>query len=141
VEVDYSPGARPAIALGDLIGQEHNEYTSSRIRGLPTRQHAVLLTQRFGFAGSPASIIKAVVWFAGTTPQPSPGPVAQTHPQPHSYQRFRDLPTVDGLALRQQPVISDANLIMRIPLSENILMMSLKIVTARRRLKSARQGQ
>lgn len=116
VEVDYSPAAGLQSHWVILLGKSGNDYVIQDPWPFPVDANQVLLTQRFGFAGPPQNIIKGVIWIDAAQPQPQPQPIPKTIPT----SGFAVYPTVDGLALRQQPFIAENNLIIRLPLQEKL---------------------
>ncbi len=116
VEVDYSPAAGLQSHWVILLGKSGNDYVIQDPWPYPVDAGQVLLTRRFGFAGQLQTIIKGAIWIDAAQPQPQPQPVPKTIPT----SGFAIYPTVDGLALRQQPFIAENNLIIRLPLQEKL---------------------
>ena len=114
VEVDYSPAAGLQSHWVILLGKSGNDYVIQDPWPFPVDSGQVLLTGRFGFAGSPAPIIKGAVWISGVSSQSKPAP------KPIPTSGFTVYPQVDGLALRQQPYIAENNLVTRLALQEKL---------------------
>ncbi len=132
VEVDYSPAPGLQSHWVILLGKSGNDYVIQDPWPYPPDGGQVLLGTRFGFAGGPAAIIKAALWVDAVQPHPQPAP----KPVPAS--GFVIYPTVDGLALRQQPYIAENNLVTRLALQQK-LYVSESISAAQ--AKVAAQGQ
>ena len=113
VEVDYSPAKGLQNHWIVLYDKKGNDYLIQDPWPYPAETKEVLLTQRYGFAGDPSKIIQSAIWFDGAA-QPS-----QPRPEPVAIQDtgFSVYAAADGLALRQDPFVSDTNLIKRVPLN------------------------
>ena len=114
VEVDYSPAPGLQSHWVVLLGKSGNDYVIQDPWPYPYDSKQVLLSSRFGFAGGPQAIIKGALWIDSESPQPKLVP--NTIPT----SGFAVYPTVDGLALRQQPYIAENNLIIRLALQETL---------------------
>jgi hypothetical protein len=119
VEVDYSnsPGLQNHWVL--LYERRGIDYLIHDPWPFPVESGEMLLTKsRYGFAGSPANIITAALFFEGpTSPQP---PHPTPSPQPDSSQQITIYTIEDALALRTQPFIGTDNLVKRLPLLSNL---------------------
>jgi len=117
VEVDYSnsPGLQNHWIV--LYERKGNDYLLRDPWPSPIETSDVFLTKsRYGFAGSPANIITAALFFEGpTTPQTIPTTPPDTN-------HLSTIYTIeDGLALRAQPFIGSDNLIKRLPLFSKLI--------------------
>lgn len=112
VEVDYSaaPGLQNHWVV--LYKKSAGDYLIRDPWPYPSDAKDVTLTSRFGFAGSPASVIQAALWFEGPT---AALPVDNGEPA-----TLQVVTTEDGLALRQQPFIAADNLIGRLPVGARL---------------------
>jgi len=119
VEVDYSPAAGLQNHWVVIYEKKGEDYLIRDPWPYPPETKEVSLTQRYGFAGSPAEVIQAAIWYDGTTVDPI---AALPRPSPKAIQDtgFVVYAAADGLALRQQPLVSEANLIKRLPLNAKI---------------------
>lgn len=113
IMVDYSPAPGIQNHWIILLSKEGNDYVIQDPYPYPAETNQVLLTKRYGFAGPPQKIIQAALWYDSNATQP-PAPKPNTVPIPTS--GFAVYATVDGLALRTQPVVQDDTLIKRVPL-------------------------
>lgn len=111
VEVDYSPAKGLQNHWVVVYAKQGDDYLIQDPWPYPPETKQVLLTQRYGFAGDPGQIIQSAVWFDGTAqpPRPKPEPVALEDTG------FSVYAAADDLALRQEPFVSDGNLIRRLP--------------------------
>ena len=111
VEVDYSPAKGLQNHWVVVYAKQGDDYLIQDPWPYPPESKQVLLTQRYGFAGDPGQIIQSAVWFDGTAqpPRPKPEPVALEDTG------FSVYAIADDLALRQEPFVSDGNLIRRLP--------------------------
>lgn len=111
VKVDYSKVQGIQDHWIVLYAKQGSDYLIQDPWPNPPDAKPVTLTSRYGFAGSPAQIILAALWFAGTPgvqPEPpQPAPVPNTG--------FAVYAAADSLALRQAPAVADNNLIERMP--------------------------
>ena len=109
VMVDYSPAAGLQNHWIVLIDKKDSDYVIRDPYPYPAETKEVLLTRRYGFAGSPQKMIQAVLWLEGDVVEPPP-------PQPIPPSGFVVHATVDGLALRTQPIAAEKTLIKRVPI-------------------------
>ncbi len=117
-EVDYSPAPGLQSHWIVLYGRQDGNYLIRDPWPYPVESQNVLLTARYGFAGPPQNIIKAAIWIEASSYHPQPLPKPQPLPIPAT--GFAVYATVDDLALRQQPYISDDNLIKRVHVNTKI---------------------
>lgn len=114
VEVDYSPAHGLQNHWVVLYDRKGDDYLIHDPWPFPVESKEVLLTARYGFAGSPKQIIQGAVFYDGVAvPQPPAPPPA---PKPINDTGFAVYATADDLALRTQPFVGDTNLIKRVPL-------------------------
>lgn len=107
VMVDYSPAAGLQNHWIVLIDKKDSDYVIRDPYPYPAETKEVLLTRRYGFAGPPQKMIQAVLWLEGDSVEPPP-------PQPIPPSGFVVYATVDGLALRTQPIAAENTLIKRV---------------------------
>jgi len=125
VKVDALPAAGIQDHWVVIYAKEGNDYLIQDTWRYPVETKRVTLTSRYGFAGTPAEIIKDIIIYSGT---PSGGPYVPPPPAPVE-RKARTLPdnplvvyvSADSLALRHQPVILDRNIIRRLPLNTKVL--------------------
>lgn len=122
VEVDYSPAQGLQNHWVVIYAKKGDDYLIRDPWPYPPETKEVLLTQRYGFAGSPAEVIQGAIWFDGTGTAPTP---AMPRPTPKAINDtgFAVYAAADDLALRQEPLISDANLIKRLPLNAKLFVL------------------
>lgn len=112
VEVDYSPAAGMQNHWLVLYGKKGDDYLLRDPWPYPAEAKEVLLTSRYGFAGTPAKIITGAIWYDGT-PKGQP-PVQPPQPKPIPAAGFAVYASADALALRRQPFVAADNLIKRV---------------------------
>ena len=116
VEVDYSPNAGLQNHWIVLTAKQGDDYTLLDPWTYPHETKPVtLLGSRYAFNGQPAQIIQAALWMDGPSG-------AMTPPTPPSLDKglaasFPVYATADELALRSQPLATDATLLRRVPLN------------------------
>ena len=118
VMVDYSPAAGLQNHWVVLLDKQGSDYVIQDPYPYPVDAHEVLLTKRYGFAGNAQKIIQAAIWYDGGVTQP---PAPKPAPKPIPTSGFVVFSTVDGLALRSQPVVADNTLIKRIPIQGKLI--------------------
>ncbi|MEN4041090.1 MAG: hypothetical protein ROW52_04685 [Anaerolineaceae bacterium] len=121
----------PATGMQDhwivIYAREGDDYLIQDTWRYPAETKRVTLTSRYGFAGTPAEIIKDILIYSGT---PSAGSSVSLPAQPVE-RKARTLPenplvvyvSADSLALRRQPAILDGNIIRRLPLNTKLLVL------------------
>jgi SH3-like domain-containing protein len=110
-----------------IYAREGDDYLIQDTWRYPAETKRVTLTSRYGFAGTPAEIIKDILIYSGT---PSAGSSVSLPAQPVE-RKARTLPenplvvyvSADSLALRRQPAILDGNIIRRLPLNTKLLVL------------------
>jgi hypothetical protein len=124
VKVDSLPAAGMQDHWVVIYAKDGSDYLIQDTWRFPVETKRVTLTSRYGFAGTPAQIIKDILIYSGT---PSGG--AYVPPPPAVDRTPKTLPanpllvyvTVDSLALRSQPLIEDRNILRRLPLDTRLL--------------------
>ncbi len=125
VEVDYSPAQGLQNHWVVIYAKKGEDYLIRDPWPYPPETKEVLLTQRYGFAGRPEEIIQGAIWFEGSGAAPTPSMPRPT-PKAINDTGFAVYATADGLALRQEALISDANLIKRLPLNAKLFVLEAK---------------
>ncbi|MBL8045744.1 MAG: hypothetical protein JNL09_04340 [Anaerolineales bacterium] len=126
VLVDYSPDPGVQDHWIVIYGKQGGDYLiRDPWRGPRSDQ---TLSQKYGFAGTPAEIINRVIWIegAGTTSAPAPKPAQPVQPVQPPVTRAPATSTsapagselvvvalVDQLTLRSQPLINENNVVRR----------------------------
>lgn len=117
VEVDYAPNAGLQNHWIVLTGKTGSDYTLVDPWPYPcATTPATLLTSRYKFGGTPAQIVKGVVYLDGSAP-PAPNP---NNPDTGVKASFPVYATADGLAIRSDTVVADYTLIKRVALSAKL---------------------
>lgn len=117
VEVDYAPNAGLQNHWIVLTGKTGEDYTLADPWPFPcATTPETLLTSRYRFGGTPAQIIRAVVYLEGGTP-PAPPPIDLDTGVRASFPVYA---TADGLAMRTQTVVADYTLIKRVGLGTKL---------------------
>ena len=122
VEVDYSPKKDMQNHWVVLYEKRDGDYLLYDPWPYPLESAEILLTKsRYAFAGQPNEIITQVLFFDGKLadggePEPEPEPQPDDPSQP----TFKVYATVDELAFRKQPFVSDDNLITRLALNTTL---------------------
>jgi hypothetical protein len=111
VMVDYSPAVGVQNHWIVLVDRKGSDYVIQDPYPYPAETKEVLLTKRYGFAGSPQNIIQAALWLEGDVEQP---PQPKPTPKPIPTSGFAVYASVDALALRTQPVVAEDTLIKRL---------------------------
>lgn len=135
IMVDYSPAAGLQNHWIVLVDKKGNDYVIRDPYPFPVDTSEIMLTKRYGFAGTPQKIIQAALWYEGNVVQP---PAPKPSPKPIPSSGFAVYATADGLALRTQPVVTDDNLIKRVPV-QGKLFVSEDVNTAKSKI--GQQGQ
>jgi len=116
VEVDYSPNAGLQNHWIVLIAKNGDDYVIQDPWPFPIEAREVTLTSsRYAFKGQAAQIIQAALWIDGPAGQLTP-------PVPPKLDKgvvasFPVYAAADDLAIRSQPLASDATLIKRVPMN------------------------
>lgn len=118
VEVDYAPKAGLQNHWVVVYAKRGEDYLIRDPWPYPVETGEVTLKERYGFAGSAAQVIQAVVWLEGpAAPQPKPEPVVLDTGVRASFAVFA---AAEGLALRSQPIVSEHTLIKRFALNTRL---------------------
>jgi hypothetical protein len=111
VMVDYSPAVGVQNHWIVLVDRKDGDYVIQDPYPYPAETKEVLLTKRYGFAGSPQNIIQAALWLESDVEQP---PQPKPTPKPIPTSGFVVYASVDALAIRTKPVVADDTLIKRV---------------------------
>ena len=120
VKVDYSPVAGVQDHWIVLVGKQGSDYLIQDPWPNPPETTPVLLTKRYGFAGSPDHIILDTLFFTSAA-LAKPKPPANPKPIPANAMVVQS--NVDGLALRSQPLVTPQSLIERVGLGAKLIIL------------------
>jgi hypothetical protein len=112
IKVDYSPEPGIQDHWVVLYGKEGDDYLIQDPWPNPAHTKKMRLTERYGFAGPPSSIIKDTLWYTGVQTQVVAGPPPPARSLPED--ALEVFAAVDGLALRSQPIVADHTLLTRL---------------------------
>jgi hypothetical protein len=127
VKVDSLPAAGMQDHWIVIYAKEGDDYLIQDTWRYPAETKRVTLTSRYGFAGTPAEIIKDIIIYTGT---PSGGPYvpppvdpAERKPKSAPENPLVVYVTADSLALRAQPMVADRNILRRLPLDTKLIVL------------------
>jgi hypothetical protein len=127
VKVDSLPAAGMQDHWIVLYAKEGSDYLIQDPWRYPAETKKITLTSRYGFAGTPAQIIKDILIYSGIPSGgayvPSPAAPAERNPKTIPEGALAVYVTADSLALRSQPLIADRNIIRRLPLDTKLLVL------------------
>jgi hypothetical protein len=112
IKVDYSPEPGIQDHWVVLYGKEGDDYLIQDPWPFPAHTKKMKLTDRYGFAGLPSSIIIDTLWYTGI--QTTPVEI-RTEPKPLPANPLEVFAAVNDLAFRSQPFVADHTLITRLP--------------------------
>jgi hypothetical protein len=119
VKVDFSPEPGVLDHWVVIYDKQGEDYLIQDPYPFPSSSGPVTLTSVYGFGGTPETIIKDAIWFEGIPAQPRPQPpVEPTKTAPAD--ALVVYVQADQLALRQQPFVTEVNLILRLPLGAKL---------------------
>jgi hypothetical protein len=144
VRVDYSPD--PGVQGHWVVLHEELDDDYQMWDPWKRRDGVKTLVERFGFAGTPAEIIREVIWFGrGVLPKPGERPLPKPEPAGDAEEpgdvtgpAFTVQPNVEGLTFRRKPEIRPDNIIKY--LTRNAKLLSLEPIE-QAQLKIGQQGQ
>ena len=121
VKVDYAPVSGIQDHWIVLLDKQGDDYLIQDPWPYPAETGPVLLTKRYGFAGSPDHIILDTLFYTGSAQPAKPAPPANPKPLPANALVIYAI--ADGLAVRTQPLVNDQTLIERIGMGSKLIVL------------------
>jgi hypothetical protein len=121
IKVDYSPVGGIQDHWIVLVDKQGSDYLIQDPWPYPAETSPVLLTKRYGFAGSPDHIILDTLFYTGSAQSQKLVPPANPKPLPANALVVYSI--ADGLAVRTQPLVSDQTLIERIGMGAKLIVL------------------
>ncbi len=117
IEVDYAPNPGLQNHWVVLYAKRGSDYLMRDPYPYPpTTAETTLLNSRYKFGGSPAQLIKGVVFLEGSAPVQKPKPIIDKGVRAS----FPVYATADGLAVRTDTIVADYTLLKRVPLAAKL---------------------